>query len=186
VAKWGALDVLEIMTRLRAEIIRLSSREHIKQVNALALALGPPSCSEFLNTCSFNIIVSSILYALPAMPPKVKFPPLTKEQLDTIQGDIWSRGFPKYYETYYFFSIAPGEPNAKAFARCLRNLAMHQPELISTLRKVKEDHDDISSEKEEARAGSRKANTIPVANALIAFTSRGLQAVSSATSRLHH
>ena len=40
---------------------------------------------------------------------------------DILQGDIWSKGFPKYYETYYLFQINP--QRAKDFAQNLRTLA---------------------------------------------------------------
>lgn len=104
-------------------------------------------------------------------------PSLTDQQLDNIQGDIWSRGFPKFYETYYFFSIE----NAKLFAPCLKNLVTHSPPLISSLRKVKDDQERIAKAKvEEAKRQGipEKDVRIPVSNALIAFTSKGLQTVS--------
>jgi len=109
---------------------------------------------------------------------KSKFPELTGEQLEVIQGDIWSKGFPKFNETYYLFSIATGVENAKAFAQCLRTLATHQPPLISNLNKAKEDQRKVAAELANARKESRARNTIPVPNALIAFTGKGLEVVS--------
>ena len=118
-------------------------------------------------------------------------PSLTDHQLDNIQGDIWSKGFPKFYETYYFFSIE----NAKLFAQCLNNLATHSPPLISTLRKVKDDQVRIAKAKEEAvEAAKRKGipekdvipPKIPISDALIAFTSKGLKAVSYLLKSIHH
>lgn len=108
---------------------------------------------------------------------------LSSDQLKNIQGDIWSRGFPKYYETYYFFSII----NAKIFSPCLNDLATHVPSLISTLYDVQEHRSEISQRKaravDEAKAkGLSKENivlpTLPIINALIAFTYKGLKAVS--------
>lgn len=111
---------------------------------------------------------------------------LTDDQLDDIQGDIWSKGFPKYYETYYFFSIS--RSNVKLFSQCLKDLATHSPPLISTLRKVKGDCKHISDEKEKASAsvGNVKIQKIPVSNALIAFTSEGLKLVSAQIKGAHH
>jgi hypothetical protein len=115
------------------------------------------------------------------MPPK----PSIAGRLDNIQGDIWSKGFPKYYETYYFFSIKTPPPNEKnLFSQCLKNLATQSPRLISTLRMVREDHNRISTRrKEEAIKQSIPEKRvvlpeIPMSNALIAFTIKGLQAVN--------
>ena len=109
-------------------------------------------------------------------------PSLSEEQLDNIQGDIWSKGFPKYYETYYFFAIKPG--NAKLFAQSLKDLVTQSPPLISTLRKVKKDQDCIRERKEQAAAVAKKLGIpekdeplLPTANALIAFTYKGLEVV---------
>jgi hypothetical protein len=125
------------------------------------------------------------------MPPLP--PPLTGHQLDNIQGDIWSRGFLKYYETYYFFSIK--QSNANIFAQCLKDLATHSPPLISTLRKVRDEYVLISKQKEEAAAAAKKRGIpekdvnlpkIPISNALIAFTSKGLKTVSYPIRGIHH
>ena len=101
-----------------------------------------------------------------------------------IQGDIWSKGFPKYHETYYFFAIKTG--NEKTFVQSLRALVERSPPLISTLKKVKEDQDRIQKRKEEDAVEAKRLNIpvkdvprLPVANALIAFTRKGLDAVSS-------
>ena len=112
-------------------------------------------------------------------------PPLTERQLDTIQGDVWSKGFPKYYETYYFFSI--NSSNTKIFAKCLNDLATKSPPLISSLRKVRDDRVRIDEETKAAIAEARGRGIpeeqiipprIPISNALIAFTSKGLKIVS--------
>ena len=115
------------------------------------------------------------LFALPTMG-------LTGAQLQNIQGDIWSQGFPKYHETYYFFTIKPD--NEKIFAGCLKKLVEDPTPLISNLQKVKEDQKRIKSQTDQPGpvAGNSGAQGIgkpllPVKNALIAFTSKGLNAV---------
>lgn len=107
---------------------------------------------------------------------------LTNEQLNDIQGDIWSKGFPKYYEAYYFFAIKP-EKNT-IFARCLKNLANDPTPLLSTLTKVKKDHDAIQRIKGQPAAVTTKLGTsdkngslLSITNALIAFTRKGLDTV---------
>lgn len=109
-------------------------------------------------------------------------PSLRDDQFDDVQGDIWSKGFPKYYETYYFFAIKPD--NVKLFAQSLKELVTQPTPLISTLRKVKEDQAAIRGRKEQAAAVAQKLGTsekddslLPIANALIAFTRKGLDAV---------
>lgn len=109
-------------------------------------------------------------------------PSLTEEQLDNIQGDVWSKGFPKFYETYYFFTIKPD--NVKLFAQSLKELVTQPNPLISTLRKVKKDQAVIRERKKKAAAVAERSDTprkddslLPIANALIAFTRQGLDAV---------
>ena len=84
--------------------------------------------------------------------------------LANMQGDLYSRGFPKYNETYYFFSIV----SAKEFSKALAVLAKSAH--ISSLQKVQEDWCEIEKREKDA--------IIPVANALIAFTKTGLDKVS--------
>lgn len=86
--------------------------------------------------------------------------------LANIQGDLISHGFPKSHETYYFFSIAPGKE--KDFTKALA--ALGKSGQISSLDKVRGDWCRI----EHRRCGE----TIPVSNALIAFSKTGLDAVS--------
>jgi len=90
-------------------------------------------------------------------------------KLQDVQGDIWSKGFPKDNETYYLFQINP--QRAKDFARSLKNLVNTQPGLISSVAKVKEDWKSIHR--------VTKPKTVDVANALIAFTYAGLSVVST-------
>ncbi|KAF2001300.1 Dyp-type peroxidase [Amniculicola lignicola CBS 123094] len=108
-----------------------------------------------------------------------------------VQGDIWSRGFPKRFETYYLFTINGGDSNEKQFSQCLRKLTETTTEdgtpLLSTLAKVKDDHAKILERKREERNMMECRSDVtndeddhpvyPVANALIAFTSEGLNAI---------
>jgi hypothetical protein len=118
--------------------------------------------------------------------------PLDGEQLKKIQGDIWRKGFPKYHETYYFFSIDTSK--AKVFCANLKTLATDTTPLISSLLKVYGDQvsiDKIQAEfKAEKEAGRVKKDAIlppiPMVNALIAFTSAGLQVVSNAVNCVGH
>jgi hypothetical protein len=108
---------------------------------------------------------------------------LTGEQLFDIQGDVWSKGFPKYYETYYFFTIK----QAKQFARCLPALTTgtqgHLP-LISNLKTVKECRIGFEGQGGHVLglpvvgADPNRKIVFDIANALIAFTYQGLEAAS--------
>ncbi|KAK4450966.1 Dyp-type peroxidase [Podospora aff. communis PSN243] len=96
---------------------------------------------------------------------------------DVLQGDIWSKGFPKYHETYYLFQIDPNR--AKEFARSLRTLVHPQSSLISSLAKVKRDWDRIQVEKTRSEAAKEpKPKELDMANALIAFTFKGLDVIN--------
>jgi len=104
-----------------------------------------------------------------------------------VQGDIWSKGFPKYHEAYYFFVIK----DAVLFRTALAKLATDPSDqiltagnkekrlpLISTLDKVLADQAYISA---NGAGGGWKPekDRIPVSNALIAFTITGLANVSA-------
>ena len=119
----------------------------------------------------------------PADPPLPNPPPLTAARLHDVQGDIWSKGFPKYNETYYFFSIEKGVE----FTYCLRELLKGERPLISNLARVKKDQEDIAADKKKAEdkaiaeGKTAKDAVITVknlANALIAFSHEGLETVS--------
>ena len=121
--------------------------------------------------------------APPADPAGQDPPPLAPKQLLKVQGDIWSKGFPKYNETYYFFSIEkPAE-----FNHCLKELVKGERPLISNLATVKKDQEKIDAHKKEAEADAiKKGKTAKeavitvkdLANALIAFSFNGLIKVS--------
>jgi hypothetical protein len=63
--------------------------------------------------------------------------------LDNVQGDTFSRGFPKIKETYYFFSIATSKE--KDFTKALNKLATSGH--ISNLTKVLADWKKIDDAK---------------------------------------
>jgi len=125
-------------------------------------------------------------------PPKV-IDPAKAVDLSNAQGDLYSRGFPKRFETYHFFSIVEGKENRKAFSQSMRKLITEKVSeegsktLISTLKDVKEDHARIRKFKENQNGVKAERNPVTedddddgllaVANALIAFTYSGLAAV---------
>ncbi|KAK5657380.1 hypothetical protein OQA88_2950 [Cercophora sp. LCS_1] len=118
----------------------------------------------------------SALVDPPTVPPTVH-PVLGN--LNDIQGDLWSKGFPKYNEAYYLFTI--NQERAADFARELRNMVVNQSHLISSLPMVQNNWVDISSHKQAAGpAGSEK---LPMPNALIAFTYKGLETIQSGLSK---
>ena len=82
-----------------------------------------------------------------------------------VQGDLFSRGFPKYFETYYFFSIVSGKE--KEFSKALAVLAKSGQ--ISSLTKVREDWHAIDHR--------IPGVVIPISNALIALSKSGLDKV---------
>ena len=92
---------------------------------------------------------------------------------ERLQGDLFSRGFPKINEVYYFFSIALDQE--KAFTKALATLG--RSDQISSLTKVLADWDKVDA------AG--KDVLVPLSNALIAFSMKGLEKVSTLTDTLH-
>lgn len=96
---------------------------------------------------------------------------------DNIQGDLFSRGFPKYDETYYFFSITKSAVSGKQFHQLLPDLARKE---ISTLQKVLTDWKDIDAGP-KADPVNFRATSKPKSNALIAFSMAGLKKVSAVT-----
>ncbi|ERF74220.1 hypothetical protein EPUS_03410 [Endocarpon pusillum Z07020] len=87
--------------------------------------------------------------------------------LDNVQGDLFSRGFPKIKETYYFFSIVPGKE--KDFSTALA--ALGNSGKISSLKKVLDDWVKVD--------GAPKNEIVPVSNALIAFSKTGLDKIQT-------
>ena len=156
----------------------LPSSAYEKRTNAVSLVprFGRRSKSSVHRLSDKTIL--RLLYAVSAMS-------LTPKQLGNIQGDIWSKGFPKYYEIYYFFLIS----DAKLFSKCLPGLTAHSaqsPSLISTLEMVRGDQAKIPRKRAEVakvqgipeQHVDLPQNKISMSNALIAFSSEGLQVVS--------
>ena len=107
---------------------------------------------------------------------------LTMANLDNIQGDIFSRGFPKMNETYYFFSIVEGKENG--FTKALNKLATSGH--VSTLTNVISQWGLIDQLKADQKAQGNTDSSrpiLPMANALIAFTMPGLVRVSNVTTK---
>ena len=118
---------------------------------------------------------------------------------DNIQGDTFSRGFPKFDETFYFFEITDAKAGQKQFHELLPEMAKKDSNMISTLEKVLADWKEVDDDKvkrkaaadkraddlraagqtviEEANPDFRK-NSLPKSNALIAFSMAGLNKVS--------
>ncbi|KAL9045577.1 MAG: hypothetical protein Q9214_001401 [Letrouitia sp. 1 TL-2023] len=98
--------------------------------------------------------------------------------LENIQGDLFSRGFPKLNETYYFFSIVPNQE--KDFTKALNVLGKSR--LISSLKEVL-DHwariDEFKAKQHAQPSVDFSSVTIPMANALIAFTKKGLDKIQA-------
>lgn len=116
---------------------------------------------------------------------------------DNIQGDTFSRGFPKFDETFYFFNITTNKVNGKQFHQLLPDVVNHQmvsdlkkkKKAISTLQMVLDDWEDIKADKNEKESKAKKtgvpldpdfrANPLSKSNALIAFSMTGLDKVSA-------
>ena len=89
--------------------------------------------------------------------------------LANVQGDVCSRGFPKKYEIYYFFSINKQKKFPDAMGRLMSDPTKH----ISNLQEVKDDWKTIDDEK-HATVKSIQNNTY----ALIGFSIWGLNKLS--------
>ena len=102
--------------------------------------------------------------------------------LGNLQGDLFSRGFSKLNETYYFFSIAPNKE--KDFTKALNTLGKSGQ--ISSLKTVLDQWtiiDFIRAKQRVQRNADFSSIIVPVANALIAFTKQGLDKVSIVITR---
>ena len=104
--------------------------------------------------------------------------------LDNVQGDLFSRGFPKYNEVYYLFSIVPGKE--KDFSKALKTLVSEKDKYISSLTKVLADWAKVDAviQKNRDLKDPDKREIVPISNALIAFSKRGLDKVSIRLSHL--
>ncbi|KAI9656915.1 MAG: hypothetical protein M1831_004463 [Alyxoria varia] len=102
---------------------------------------------------------------------------MAEVSLDNVQGDLFSRGFPKFHEVYYFFSIVPGKE--KDFSKALKTLVSEKDKYISSLTKVLADWAEVDAAAEKNRdiEVNAKKEFIPTSNALIAFSKRGLDKI---------
>ncbi|KAK3356647.1 hypothetical protein B0T25DRAFT_537124 [Lasiosphaeria hispida] len=103
-----------------------------------------------------------------------------KLDLSKIQGDLFSRGFPKFNETYYFFSIKkPGD-----FSKALRKLA-RDGKSISTLQAVIGQWEEVDKLRgAKGRDLTKDDKVIKLSNALIGFSSAGLKEIRRGNARL--
>ena len=97
---------------------------------------------------------------------------------DDVQGDLFSRGFPKFNEVYYFFHIRAGKE--KEFSQKVKLLVSGEEKHISSINKVLEDWKkvDAAAAKNHATDDPAQKEWVPTSNALIAFSKPGLDRVS--------
>jgi hypothetical protein len=96
---------------------------------------------------------------------------------DKIQGDILGQGFPKFNETFFFFSIIPTQvpsfcSNLKALASVPAGSSPSSPSL-STVSSLGIDRNTIATNKGK----TPPINNTDLANANIAFSKTGLAKV---------
>ena len=98
--------------------------------------------------------------------------------LDDVQGDLFSRGFPKFNEVYYFFHIASGKE--KEFCQKLKMLVSGEEKHISSINKVLDDWKQIDAARAKNRTidDSAEKEWVTTVNTLIAFAKPGLDRVS--------
>lgn len=96
---------------------------------------------------------------------------------DDVQGDLFSRGFPKFNEVYYFFNIKSGKE--KEFSQKVKVLVSGEEKHISSINKVLEDWKkvDAAAAKNRTTNDPAKKEWVPTVNALIAFSKPGLDRV---------
>jgi hypothetical protein len=93
---------------------------------------------------------------------------MAKANPKEVQGDLFSRGFPKLHETYHFFTIV----DDKTVGFCKKLVELAKSGHISSIAKVLDDWKDIQQAKEKDRNA-----VIDKSNALIAFSMKGLDQV---------
>ena len=100
-----------------------------------------------------------------------------------VQGDLFSRGFPKFNEVYYFFHIKSGKE--KEFCQKVKTLVSGEEKHISSIDKVLEDWKqvDAAAAKNRTTDDPAKKEWVSTVNALIAFSKPGLDNVSDQTLR---
>lgn len=99
---------------------------------------------------------------------------MAEVSLDDMQGDLFSRGFPKFNEVYYFFHIVSGKE--KEFSQKVKNLVSGEDKHISSLKKVLEDWKavDVAAANNRGKGDAAEKEVVPTVNALIAFSKSGL------------
>ena len=109
---------------------------------------------------------------------------MAEVNLENVQGDLFSRGFPKYHEVYYLFSIVSGKE--KEFSKALKTLVSEKDKHISSLTKVLADWAKVDGAAKKNRAIDDPAekDIVDTSNALIAFSKRGLDKVSVGLSHI--
>lgn len=101
---------------------------------------------------------------------------------DDVQGDLFSRGFPKFTEIYYFFHIKSGK---EEFCQKVKMLVSGEEKHISSINKVLEDWKQVdgAAAKNRTIVDPAKKEWVSTVNALIAFSKLGLDSVSDQTLR---
>lgn len=96
---------------------------------------------------------------------------------DDVQGDLFSRGFPKFAEVYYFFNIKSGKE--KEFCQKLKTLVSGEEKHISTISKVLEDWKEVDGAAAKNRTVDHpdEKEWVSTVNTLIAFSKPGLDSV---------
>ncbi|KAL6717683.1 hypothetical protein ACLMJK_005598 [Lecanora helva] len=99
--------------------------------------------------------------------------------LDDVQGDIFNRGFPKFFETYYFFNIVTKKE--QQFSQNLKKLVSGEQQHISSLKKVLGDWEkvDAAAKKNRTTANDSEKEWVPTVNTLIAFSKPGLDKIET-------
>lgn len=111
-----------------------------------------------------------------AVPKFLSQTSLIMATLENVQGDIFSRGFSKRNETYYFFTI----DNGKDFVKALKQLI---PDHISSLATVidqwtrKDGIDEVAKWNRTPANAKNPKPDVEVKNALIALSMKGLEKV---------
>ena len=105
-----------------------------------------------------------------------------------IQGDTFSKGFPKDFETFYFFTITDNQQSGKKFPSLLADVAKTQ---ISTLDTILAEWTLIDGDKEfdknrpenvglkTSDKNFKSSDPRPFSDALIAFSMKGLKKVTA-------
>ena len=99
--------------------------------------------------------------------------------LHNVQGDLFNRGFPKFNEVYYFFTIA--QDMEKDFSKALKALVSEKDKHIFSLTKVLANWVEVdrAASYNWTSEGMINKRIISTANTLIAFSKSGLDRVNT-------